>query len=240
MKAIPTTYRGIQFRSRLEATWAAFFDNMRWGWEYEPFDLSGWIPDFALTSELTAPRPVLVEVKPISAFDYDVAGKIDGADDEHEVLLVGVGPIFSADRVSPGWLREGGWWSSAVFGRWKGSENEKNNPNCVIGFCHSELSYIDRITGSYDGGHYGDGPFSEGEVSALWADAKNKVQWQPHDRNRPEATAARLNAALDRMAAHNERLAAQAGMASNPRLVAARDRRARISRELRRTRAWWE
>jgi hypothetical protein len=258
MKAIPTTYRGIQFRSRLEATWAAFFDAAGWQWEYEPFDMDGWIPDFALASALTAPEPVLVEVKPISAFAPEVAAKIDAADQEHEVLLVGIGPFSGTNLWHPrpvclGWLREiqkyeeAGQphvdfaWGNAVLGRWEGSESKEKNPDGILGFCHEEQSFRDRITGCYDGGCMGgQGGISSAEVETLWAESKNKVQWQPQGRDGPKATAARLNAGLDWLAAHNERLAADAGMASNPRFVAARDRRARISREIKRARAWWE
>ncbi|MEA2669684.1 MAG: hypothetical protein QOJ33_2618, partial [Chloroflexota bacterium] len=32
MDAIPTTYDGVNFRSRLEAKWAAFFDLLGWRW----------------------------------------------------------------------------------------------------------------------------------------------------------------------------------------------------------------
>src|SRR5437764_2554576 len=60
--SIPTLYNGVQFRSRLEARWAAFFDLCKWEWEYEPIDLNGWIPDFRLVSN------VLVEVKPFNTF----------------------------------------------------------------------------------------------------------------------------------------------------------------------------
>lgn len=59
--AIPTLYKGIRFRSRLEARWAALFDLAGWRWDYEPFDLAGWIPDFIIHAH----RPILVEVKPI-------------------------------------------------------------------------------------------------------------------------------------------------------------------------------
>ena len=45
---IPTMYRGLAFRSRNRATWAAFFDLMCWDYEYEPYDLRGYIPDFVL------------------------------------------------------------------------------------------------------------------------------------------------------------------------------------------------
>jgi hypothetical protein len=59
--AIPTVYKSTQFRSRLEARWAAFFDLMRWPWQYEPLDLAGYIPDFVLTFPHA---PLLAEVKP--------------------------------------------------------------------------------------------------------------------------------------------------------------------------------
>ncbi len=38
----PTFYNGVQFRSRLEAQWACFFDQAKWKWDYEPMDLLGW------------------------------------------------------------------------------------------------------------------------------------------------------------------------------------------------------
>lgn len=60
-KAIPTSYDGINFRSRLEAKWAAFFHLMGWKYEYEPIDLDGYIPDFVLTG---CKIPIYVEVKP--------------------------------------------------------------------------------------------------------------------------------------------------------------------------------
>lgn len=47
-RGIPTLYAGTQFRSRLEARWAALFDLLGWPWEYEPIDLPGWIPDFRI------------------------------------------------------------------------------------------------------------------------------------------------------------------------------------------------
>lgn len=58
----PTVYEGRLFRSNLEATWAAFFDNMGWKWEYEPIVLDGWIPDFLLKQWGT---DVWCEVKPM-------------------------------------------------------------------------------------------------------------------------------------------------------------------------------
>jgi len=67
--AIPTHYNGVNFRSRLEARWAALFDMLGWEWEYEPIDLPGWIPDF----KIKGTRNLLVEIKPydISTLPWD-------------------------------------------------------------------------------------------------------------------------------------------------------------------------
>jgi hypothetical protein len=73
MSSIPTTYNGVRFRSRLEARWAAWFDlkgDCRW--EYEPIDLNGWIPDFALYVKGTE-KPALVEIKPVTTFEQFTA-----------------------------------------------------------------------------------------------------------------------------------------------------------------------
>jgi len=69
IKAHPTEYAGVLFRSRLEARWAAFLDLLGWAWEYEPIDLRGWTPDFRVRfpchhSECAGGHTLLVEVKP--------------------------------------------------------------------------------------------------------------------------------------------------------------------------------
>src|SRR6266849_9023699 len=51
IKAHPTMYKNVLFRSRLEARWAAFFDLIGWTWAYEPIDLIGWTPDFVVSWE---------------------------------------------------------------------------------------------------------------------------------------------------------------------------------------------
>lgn len=54
IKAIETNYRGIKYRSRTEARWAVFLDELRVPYAYEPegFDLGGewYLPDFWLPS----------------------------------------------------------------------------------------------------------------------------------------------------------------------------------------------
>lgn len=65
IEAIPTTYAGITFRSRLEARYAFIFDSLGILWQYEPqppFNLgaAGWyLPDFYLPD-----LAMYVEIKP--------------------------------------------------------------------------------------------------------------------------------------------------------------------------------
>ena len=63
IKPIETDYRGVRFRSRLEARWAVFFDAAGIPWTYEPeayeFDGERYLPDFHLPRE-----EAYVEIKP--------------------------------------------------------------------------------------------------------------------------------------------------------------------------------
>lgn len=81
MKAIPTTYRGTPFRSRLEAQWAEFFDALSIAWQYEPEGYTNgsvcYLPDFWLPSvwHRAQRQGVFFEVKPSSP----LAGEIEKA-----------------------------------------------------------------------------------------------------------------------------------------------------------------
>lgn len=90
-KAHPTTYRGTRFRSRLEARWAAYFDLCGIQWEYEPFDLEGWVPDFLLKHEN---HEVLVEVKPVADPNDEINAyaKATAHNTEAWVMLLGRKP----------------------------------------------------------------------------------------------------------------------------------------------------
>lgn len=76
-QSIPTFYSGNTFRSRLEARWAVFMDQLgvRWFYEYEGFELpSGrYVPDFWLPD-----IDRWLEIKPVS---FDPWGKDAGGRD---------------------------------------------------------------------------------------------------------------------------------------------------------------
>jgi len=67
--AIPCQYKRINFRSLLEARWAYFFDKLGWTWQYEPFEMDGYIPDFLVTFSEDC-WPMVVDVKPFFTLDY--------------------------------------------------------------------------------------------------------------------------------------------------------------------------
>lgn len=177
MNAIPTTVNGLRFRSRLEATWAAFFDACGWGWEYEPLDLNGYIPDFVLKFY----KPLIVEVKPCLTIGElnEHTSKIDDSGWNGEVLILGT-HLFDSPfaPVSLGLLRqieavEGDlhWcWAQAIFHKCT---------NCgSFSVYHDEWSYRCRANECYDGNSFHDTDV-EAIAKRMWNESKTKSQWNP-------------------------------------------------------------
>ena len=195
MQAIPTKYAGVQFRSRLEAKWAAFFDLLEWRWEYEPYDLAGWIPDFILIGK---DESTLVEVKPFTSLnEFDsVIKKIFYAQkkgkDFKEILLLGTSPClgkkgqYEYESAALGWMNEGSGSHETEPWDEDGSEGyfceASFNKLHSIGFSNSEMSYRDRITGSYTGNI---DRVEDEEIKRLWRSAINKVQWRREGLSNP-------------------------------------------------------
>ena len=194
----PTVYSHCQFRSRLEARWAAMFDLLHWQWVYEPFDLDGWVPDFLIMAHDT----ILVEIKPILSFSRDVADKMTSnmvkwrgsrEAENAEPLLLGLAPKLTASdhlNLCFGWCAErvgvpddehpSFAWDDAIAGRWRGSDGDEKNHEGIIGYCHTSSSWTDRITGCYDGGGCGIWAAQDGiyeELTELWNEASSMTQW---------------------------------------------------------------
>lgn len=91
--AIQTKYKGIEYRSRLEARWAAFMSRIGWEFTYEPFDGDGYIPDFIVHGD----RPLFIEVKPAMTLKeyFEPFNKVcEGLKYwDHTFLIVGASPI---------------------------------------------------------------------------------------------------------------------------------------------------
>ena len=188
--AITTTYDGIEYRSRLEARWAAFMKNIGWDIVYEPFDGDGYIPDFLVQGE----SPMLIEVKPaVTLAEYEAAvPKAErglAAHWSHDILIVGASPVVSGKfgnswGAAAGWLGEFGQWGDP--GAW---------PDLPDGWCweaadwnrcgncnahnvyHTVMCFAGRPCGCYSGDHYLHGPALR-LLESHWADACNDVKWR--------------------------------------------------------------
>lgn len=187
-KSIPTRYKGLNFRSRLEATWAAFFDLLKWDWDYEPCEFNGWFPDFALLGCYRSGhlRHIFVEVKPVINFPSDVAQKIIDSQPSGESIILGMHPLWITGYGIPaiGWLnqdisphiQDDGCWDYALFCQKRSEESDGNNFEERYGFAHASQDFTCRITGCYDGDN---GSTTDTEyLKMLWNFAKNETQWQ--------------------------------------------------------------
>ena len=172
-------YAGTQFRSRLEARWAAFFDLLVWKWDYEPIDLSGYIPDFILSFK----QPILVEVKPLigdpSEWDaVDAIAKVCNSGWNGNALLVGAGPALhdESDGLIFGLCAE--WFNEAPY---DGAESGMHgwNPFTLRHCCNGPVdtigSYACIKCGDYDGNI---NPSPARLLTSLWREAGNRVQWR--------------------------------------------------------------
>lgn len=179
MPAIPTLYKGIQFRSRLEAKWAAFFDLIQVAWSYEPVDFHGWIPDFRIND-------ALLDVKPWREFDRTIQEKIEESGAPIDKSYVLADEPFIHPLVP--FVRQIGW-------RWSGAPLllalRATGGNGYSGeYLFIDLYVEDKLTAFPACGFYDEGQPTLGveqwdlttgvEIEKRWADACNQTQWRPH------------------------------------------------------------
>jgi len=99
----PTTYCGVNYRSVLEAWWAAFFIECGWKHEYEPNVPGRRKPDFVLRG---FNRDVYVEVKPAWEIDEEVFRIAKEWNCGCDIMLLGNCPEFTRNIVRLGWMSE--------------------------------------------------------------------------------------------------------------------------------------
>ena len=170
--AIPTLYRGRMYRSRLEARWAAFFDRLGWTYEYEPFDLGKWSPDFMITE----PFDALLEIKPITGPDPELFDRVQDAAPGRPVFVLGTAP----ERMGP--YVAIGWWAASyetVTVAWARHPDKPELYADLLSFVSDRSSWITATMGH--------GPVDQPPelwgyqdyTMGLWAEAANAVQWEP-------------------------------------------------------------
>lgn len=94
MRPRPTTYKGIEMRSRLEALFAAQLDSLLFKWAYEPRCFASeegqYLVDFVVAGKDRGRPDLFIEVKPPSA---DFASALQGmhiilASEQHAHIMV--------------------------------------------------------------------------------------------------------------------------------------------------------
>lgn len=102
MKSLPTFYGGVEFRSRMEARWAVYFDYLKIDWIYEPEGFSlpsgNYCVDFGCNLE--SKIPYYCEVKPNEEEANKVIGKLKELSEfkkAHVYCLVG-NPSLKSQR----------------------------------------------------------------------------------------------------------------------------------------------
>lgn len=160
---IPTRYRGVMMRSRLEARWAAFFDAMYWRWAYEPIDLAGYIPDFILEFDV---GDLLVEVKPRHEDLAIAQSKIECSGWQREAIV-----LVEAETADVGALMERDHGHHV----WNGATLFRCLSCGQVSIRSADFSWMCRVCGAADGNaHVGD--FDPRDA---WVAAGNRVQWRP-------------------------------------------------------------
>lgn len=203
MRSHPTRYAGVQFRSRLEARWAAFFDLAGWKWEYEPSDEDGWVPDFFLLPKND--EPIAVEVKPIEwPNNEDACLKIyEERDDlekvrkhtKHERLVLGKyipdiyqnsvmyagtdGTVYQCNCMFGITISEG--WTKGIVGDdtlhpWAEPAILYEGYDSLLDYAAAYGVYHYRIGGEYDGDCHLKSAVRQ-LVEKVWREAGNRVQW---------------------------------------------------------------
>lgn len=192
--SITTTYRGIEYRSRLEAKWAAFFTQIGWKFTYEPFDGDGYIPDFLIHGD----QPLLVEVKPAATrgqYEAAITKSVQGlaAHWEYDLLIVGADPLppwtnswgpHGAEDDTPSGYSDVGFPPAGLLGEYDGEGWDFDTANWLrcrtcnkTAVIHDSLTWMSRPCGHYDGDQHL-GTLSISSIESLWATASNDVKWR--------------------------------------------------------------
>jgi hypothetical protein len=207
-KAMPTKYGGIEFRSRLEARWACFFDRIGWKWTYEPLDGNAYIPDFlvhvnhavklaAFVGELMrSATSKLQRMSPIEGDDYHRLLAYLPALEAVRYPLLQLSPVPTLLEVKPAVTKAQyraaiPKMTTGLAGRWDGQlwivgadplpawEWEPGEPAYPRDWPPLGLVGSRRDGAGWDFGVHFWWPGAAEPIRAAWAAACNATKWRP-------------------------------------------------------------
>ncbi len=118
--ARPTTYKGIQMRSRLEADYASALDRDGETWEYEPKCFGGpdgqWLPDFRVGFD-----GIYTEIKPAHLILWDTPSMLDVYERVDKILR----------QMTVAWLSEPDVTLQLIF--WTYGKEQAEAPLTIMG-----------------------------------------------------------------------------------------------------------
>lgn len=181
-----TSYNGINFRSKLEAQWAAFFDLLKWKYSYEPYELNGKVPDFIIQCD--APhyntQSLIIEVKPDIFISHEYQREIYDAYNtiNAHILIVSEKPIYECSEMR-GWaaIGRGSQYCSSDY------RTEMHDLNWKSGFDIGSIymHYDSMISDEYDRKAFFQFGFDNEQIqhiNNLWKDAGNIIQFKTYNR----------------------------------------------------------
>lgn len=144
----PTHHNGIDFRSKLEAQWACFFEYTGWEYNYEPFEINGRLPDFIIkckNKNYPTIKQLIVEVKPeiFCTEDYMKSVQDSYIDYPAHLLFLTENPFTSA-----------GWGPNIMIGM--GREWYYDKPSWLSEIFMKDHNDISSQDAMWDGWIYGE------------------------------------------------------------------------------------
>lgn len=144
---MPAVYNGSDFDTRLQATWAAFFDLAGWQWRKDITAIGDWKPDFEASfecnhSECSGSHKILISVLPIGSITgvtgHPAFSHGYGVENSNGKFVAHAGAVFGIDPRVTEWVMSHGAgggtervteWVHDAFIKWRDAERIVSEEN---------------------------------------------------------------------------------------------------------------
>ena len=182
IKAKPTLYNGINYRSMLEARWAAFFDLVGWKYQYEPFELNGRVPDFIIyCNSLSYPGiNIIVEVKPKHLITIDFLESLYDTyyKTPYHILILDENPFYVTEKQGYVYIGKALQNCGAEY---LPTDFENVNMKSVDEIGSSYMMFDGMIKGEIERKLFvWEDEFEHKELKNLWKESQNIIQFKSY------------------------------------------------------------